>query len=149
VLPGSHRKRVELHGHLPEPHGRGAQALDPRHAAASDHPGQSTLSLSAGDAVVIDYRLLHGTHANESGERRDCVLLSFTPSWRSLPSAIRGHLIDHLALPSAGEQPPAEGYEAELLPRFDGVRRSLRLNRIPPGDFAIVSDESSLAGGAM
>jgi hypothetical protein len=32
--------------------------------AMRDHPNQVTLSVRAGDAVVTDYRLLHGTHAN-------------------------------------------------------------------------------------
>jgi hypothetical protein len=35
-----------------------AEALGPGHNAMSDVPGQVTLSLHTGDAVVIDYRLL-------------------------------------------------------------------------------------------
>jgi hypothetical protein len=65
VLPRTHRRSVDLHGLLPEAHGKVAGMLDERHPTLRDHPEQRTLSVRAGDAVVIDYRLLHGTHANK------------------------------------------------------------------------------------
>jgi ectoine hydroxylase-related dioxygenase (phytanoyl-CoA dioxygenase family) len=40
------------------------QGLDPENPAMRNYPEQVTLKLQAGDAVAIDYRLLHGTHAN-------------------------------------------------------------------------------------
>jgi hypothetical protein len=89
-----------------------------------------TLSVRAGDAVVLDYRLLHGTHPNAAGRRRDAVLLSFAPSWAELREDIRGHLISHLAQPTAAES-AAGSPVAPLLPRFDGPRRDLPLNRRP------------------
>jgi ectoine hydroxylase-related dioxygenase (phytanoyl-CoA dioxygenase family) len=69
VLPGTHHKSAPIHAHLPEAHTEFAETLDPSHMALSDQPGQVTLSLRAGDAVVMDYRLLHGTQANESATR--------------------------------------------------------------------------------
>jgi ectoine hydroxylase-related dioxygenase (phytanoyl-CoA dioxygenase family) len=42
----------------------------------------------AGDAVVLDYRRLHGTRANASPRRRDALLVTFTPSWRELPNDV-------------------------------------------------------------
>ena len=96
----------------------------------------SRLSVKAGDAVVTDYRLLHGTHANATGVRRDCVLLSFTPNWSELPEEIRGHLISHPALPGADETAP-RGVIAELLPSYDGPRADLPLNRNAPPDFRL------------
>jgi ectoine hydroxylase-related dioxygenase (phytanoyl-CoA dioxygenase family) len=68
--------------------------------------GEVTLRARPGDAVVLDYRLLHGTHPNAAATRRDAVLLSFAPSWRDLPDDVRGHLIQHLALPGDGETVP-------------------------------------------
>jgi ectoine hydroxylase-related dioxygenase (phytanoyl-CoA dioxygenase family) len=35
-------------------------------------PHQVTLPLASGDAVAIDYRLLHSTHANTTDTRRVC-----------------------------------------------------------------------------
>jgi Phytanoyl-CoA dioxygenase (PhyH) len=138
VLPESHHRSLPIHARLPERHAEPASALEPEHTAMTDQPGQVTLSLAAGDAVAIDYRLLHGTHGNARDVRRDCILLSFTPSWRDLPADIRGHLIQHPAQPGDGERPPAGGWEAELLPRFDGVRESLQVNRKPPPVFEVV-----------
>lgn len=136
VLPGSHAASVPLHRVLPEAHSDESTALDLDHPAMTDHPGQVTLELRAGDAVVTDYRLLHGTHANCGPRRRDCVLLSFTPHWNELPDDIRGHMISHPALPQDGESGPA-GQLAALLPGFDGARRDLPLNRNAPPDFTV------------
>lgn len=135
VLPGSHHRSVPIHAVLPEAHGQAADGLEPGHAAMSELPGQVTLCLKAGDAVVIDYRLLHGTYGNRSDARRDCVLLSFAPNWSSLPADIKAHLISHPAQPSENEIPREASRVWELLPRFDGVRRTLPLNRNAPATF--------------
>jgi ectoine hydroxylase-related dioxygenase (phytanoyl-CoA dioxygenase family) len=102
-----------------------------------DHPGQVTLSLDPGDAVVLDYRVLHGTHPNGSAARRDALLLTFAPDWSSLPDEIRAHLISHPALPRPGEPVPAEPGLRGLLPAYEGVRRDLPLRRRAPSAFAV------------
>jgi hypothetical protein len=84
-----------------------------------------TLPLRAGDAALIDYRLEHATHANATAARRDCLILNFAPAWRALPEDIRGHLIQHPALP--GDDEPA--HALPWLPRYDGPRVDLPLNR--------------------
>jgi len=134
VLPGSHHRSIALHAVLPEAHARASGGLAASHPAMRDHPAQVTLPLEAGDAVVLDYRLLHGTHPNVSDVRRDCVLLSLTPSWHALPADIRGHLIRHPALPAVGEDALA-AVTSGLLPRYDGPRRDLPLNRVAPQRF--------------
>lgn len=136
VLPHTHRASVPLHALLPRAHARGV-ALEPEHPALGDHPGQVTLRVDAGDAVVLDYRLLHGTHPNDSARRRDCVLLSFAPAWRDLPPHIRAHLIQHTALPGDDDDPADRPWCAELLPRFAGARRDLALSRRAPARFAV------------
>ena len=134
VLPGSHRRATALHAALPEAHAGGAQP-PAGHPAVSDHPDQVTLALAPGDAVVLDYRLLHGTHPNAGGRRRDCVLLTFAPSWRDLPEDVRAHLIRHPAQPRAGERVGAPAWTRALLPAFDGRPRDLELNRTAPTGF--------------
>ncbi len=135
VLPRSQRESVPVHAVLPEAHSDDSTALDPSHAAMTDQPGQVTLDLRAGDAAVLDYRLLHGTHANGSQLRRDCILLTFAPCWAGLPADIRGHLISHPALPMPGESPPES--LAALLPSYDGPCIDLPLNRNAPADLAL------------
>lgn len=136
VLPGSHHGSLALHEMLPRAHAEGEQ-LAAEHNVFADQPGQVTLHARAGDAVVIDYRLLHSAHANTSAERRDCVLLSFTPSWRDLPEDVRAHLIQHLAQPADHERGVDDRSWAKLLPDFAGVREDLELNRTAPPRFAI------------
>lgn len=138
VLRGSHLKSTPIHAVLPEAHGHSAEGLPPGHIALSDLPGQVTLCLQAGDAVVIDYRLLHSTHGNASNTRRDCILLSFTPSWRGLPNDIKAHLIAHPAQPSGGEALKASSMPVKLFPKFSGSQRDLPLNRNAPSNFEVV-----------
>lgn len=139
VLPGSHHRSGPIHALLPEAHSKQAGDLDPMHPALCDLASQETLSLRAGDAVLLDYRLLHGTHANRTTAQRDALLLTFAPSWRDLPRDIRAHLIDHPALPSRDETPMHGSWARRLLPSFDGARASLKLNRNAPAQFAIRS----------
>jgi ectoine hydroxylase-related dioxygenase (phytanoyl-CoA dioxygenase family) len=136
VLSGSHHASTPVHSELPGPDAVDAGGLPAHHPAMGDLPGQRTLSVRAGDAVVLDYRLLHGTHANEAPHRRDCVLLSFIPDWASLPSDLKAHLVMHSAQPDADEAASvgACGY-ADLLPTFGGTRASLGINRNPPATF--------------
>lgn len=136
VLPGSHHRSFPLHAHLPEAHGDCANALVGGAPAMADAPQQVTLAVARGDAVVVDYRLLHGTHANETDERRDCIHLSFIPAWATLPSELKAHYIAHPAQPSRRDL-VHDAPVRRLLPVFAGPPASLRLSRIPPADFAV------------
>ena len=140
VIPGTHRASVDLHAALPQAHSDDASALDPDHPAMAEHPGQVTLELRAGDAVVTDYRLLHGTHPNAGPNRRDCLLLSFTPDWSALPAEVRAHLIQHPALPADSEV-PSDDVLGRLLPTFAGARADLVLNRDAPAAFVVPAPE--------
>jgi ectoine hydroxylase-related dioxygenase (phytanoyl-CoA dioxygenase family) len=138
LLPGTHHASLPLHAVLPEAHGDDANAFAPSHQAMSDHPGQITLDMTAGDAVVIDYRLLHGTHPNARPSRRDCILLSFAPDWSGLPDDIQAHLAMHPALPAHGERSQREASEyRSLLPEFAGEPASLAVNRNAPAAFEV------------
>ena len=101
------------------------------HLRSSGLDRDHTLQARAGDAVLIDYRLLHSTHPNGSDIRRDALIVNFTPSWNTLPDDIRAHLIRHPALPAAGA-----ATRGALLPHFDGTPRDLPLNRVAPSNFA-------------
>lgn len=135
LLPGTHHRSLPLHALLPEAHSTAATALGTEHPALADQPDQLTVSARAGDAAALDYRLLHGTHANDAGGRRDCLLLSFTPDWSGLPAALRAHLVRHPALPGGADAPPPAAVAA-LLPRYRGRPRDLPLRRDAPAAFA-------------
>lgn len=142
LLPGSHLRSSAIHAGLTAAQaGVVDQLVELGNLAFTDHAEQVTLEAMAGDAVVIDYRLLHGTHANASELRRDCVIVNFAPSWRDLPEDVRAHLISHSALPGPGEATPSwPSWESTLLPRYDGIRRDLRVNRSAPAEFEVSAD---------
>jgi ectoine hydroxylase-related dioxygenase (phytanoyl-CoA dioxygenase family) len=144
MLPGSHARSTDLHASLPEPHSAAAHSLASDHAAFADHEDQVTARVAGGDAVLIDYRLLHGTHRNDTARRRDCVLMSFLPDPDLLPSHIRSHLAVHPALPTPEEwsNAAAAGYGAHIA-RFGEEPKSLRINRVPPATF---SDSNKATG---
>ncbi len=135
LLPGSHRTSTPLHAALAETD-PAAGALPAGHPLMADAADQMTARLAPGDGVLMEYRLLHGTHPNRANTRRDAVIMNFTPNWSALPPEIRGHLISHPALPLAAEQPDV-GYR-HLLPDFNGTRADLTLRLIPPATFTIV-----------
>jgi len=116
---------------------RGALRLIPgSHLDGSGSAREVTVAARAGDAVLLDYRLRHGTHPNTSGERRDCLILNFAPSWRDLPDDIRAHLARGFALPGAGERGDARRCWSALLPDHAGSPRDLPLSRGAPAAFA-------------
>ncbi len=135
VLPGSHLRSHRIHEVLPAAHRDAAHASEPGHPVTSDQRDQVSLEVGAGDAVLLDYRLLHGTHANASDRRRDCLILNFAPSWGRLPDDVRAHLIGGLALPTGVERAAAAAALGDLLPRYQGVQRDLTPARDAPAAF--------------
>lgn len=137
VLPGSHHRSFALHHLLPEAHAN-PETLSRAHPAMSDHECQVTIQASSGDAVVLDYRILHGTHPNERSSRRVGLILNFTPSWSELPTDIRAHLIRHPSQPGPSVLPD-DNVARRFLPTFDGTPRDLSLHRDAPASFTVHS----------
>lgn len=135
LLPGSHLKSSKIHTLLPDAHRDESHASDPGHPVVCDQPGQVTLEVRAGDAVLLDYRLLHSTYPNTADRRRDCLILNFAPSWRTLPEDVRAHLIGGLALPTEAEREAEIMTLDHLLPRYRGVQRDMVLVRDAPTAF--------------
>ena len=75
VIPGSHRRRFDLHEHLIPPHeGGGYEIEETNQWMFLDHPQAIDVPVNAGQLVVADARLLHGTHPNKTDERRTLLL---------------------------------------------------------------------------
>ena len=76
VIPGSHRRRHELHDLIPTPHDSEVQQMtDLSGPTFSEHPDAIDIEASAGDLVLVDARLLHSTWDNISEERRTLLLM--------------------------------------------------------------------------
>ncbi|WP_437724221.1 phytanoyl-CoA dioxygenase family protein [Sorangium sp. So ce861] len=90
VIPGSHRRRHPLHEPL-----RGAsipdleRMRDPSSPAFRSYPDEVSIPVKAGDLVIVDVRLLHATHANDSDAERTALSLWYIPACRDLPECVR------------------------------------------------------------
>lgn len=136
VLSGSHHRSMPLHAYLPTPHSDEADRLAHDHLSMTDSTGQTTVAVRAGDAIVLDYRLLHGTHTNRTSHRRDCILLSFILDWFGFPDELKAHCTLHPALPSVEERAStASCAYANLLLHYAGTPASLKINRVAPQTF--------------
>ena len=93
VIPGSHRKRLEIHEHLTPPHeGGGYNVAEDNGWMFYDHPDAVDVPVKAGELVVADARLLHGTYPNRTTERRTLLLGWFYRRSNAAPGWFRGEI---------------------------------------------------------
>jgi ectoine hydroxylase-related dioxygenase (phytanoyl-CoA dioxygenase family) len=75
VIPGTHRRRIDLHELLPNAHEPEIQSLDDLgHPAFLDRDDAVDVPLRAGDLVIGDARLMHGAWPNQTDQRRTLIL---------------------------------------------------------------------------
>ena len=93
VIPGSHRRRLELHDHLVAAHeGGGYDVEQTDEWMFHDHPDALDVPVTAGQLLIADARLLHGTHPNTSAERRTVLLGWFYRTANDVPRGWRGEV---------------------------------------------------------
>ena len=92
VIPGSHRRAHPLHDVIDAHDPALATVENPDDPAFSSHPDEVDVPVAAGDVVVADARLVHGTHPNESAEERMNITLWWHPRYAELPPEIRARL---------------------------------------------------------
>jgi len=75
AIPGSHRRRTDLHGHLVPPHESGGYEVEETNEwMFYDHPEAVDVPVATGQLLIGDARLLHGTRPNTSTVRRTVLL---------------------------------------------------------------------------
>lgn len=75
VIPGSHLKRLDLHDHLVQAHESGGYDVEETNEwMFLDHHEAIDLPVRAGQLMIGDARLLHGTHPNRSEAHRTVLL---------------------------------------------------------------------------
>jgi len=89
VLPGSHRRRLRLHANLPTPHSMDAYRQPEGGPAFAAQPTEVDVAVRAGDAVLVDARLLHASWPNASLLRRTCITLWCLPGFDALPEPLQ------------------------------------------------------------
>jgi len=75
VLPGSHRRRHALHDLLDAHDERLGRVDDPNDVAYGGAAGEVAVPVNAGDVVIGDARVLHGSYANASDVERTLITL--------------------------------------------------------------------------
>jgi hypothetical protein len=92
AIPGSHIAHNPLHDLLVEPHsGALANARDLNNPAFGDRPDETDLPARAGDVMIVDARLLHASHGNQSNDRRTVITLWYQPNFSNMPERIQAH----------------------------------------------------------
>ena len=113
VIPGSHRRRHELHDKLlthKEVRETNGGSLPDDHAMLSDVPDAVEVPVKAGSLVIADARVLHAAHRNQTDVRRTLVL-----AWHLRPSTVPGYWTGAIPAPIAARDPKAE-YPGSRIP---------------------------------
>ncbi len=96
VVPGSHRRRTEIHDLLPEAHSDELRRMsDPHHLAYADYASAIDVPSRVGDVIVGDARLIHGAYGNTSGRPRPLLTLWYHPDFTRLPEPVQAAIAEH------------------------------------------------------
>ena len=109
AIPGTHRRRIELHDILPDAHEEELQsdAMTEAHPAFHDHPDAVDLPVKAGDLIVADNRVLHAAWPNQSDLRRPLILQWWDVfPYPTMPSWWEGEVPSELSM----EFEPSDGW---------------------------------------
>ena len=97
VIPGSHRRRLDIHSHLVPPHeGGGYDVSETNEWMFHDHPLAKDVPVKPGTLVIGDARMLHGTHPNQTDERRTVLLGWYNRRSNQVPDGWRGPVPDEI-----------------------------------------------------
>ena len=111
IIPGTHRKRIQLHDDLVPAHEQGARFIEEDHPIMfSDHQDQVNVMVKAGSLVLADARVLHSAHRNQTGDRRTLIL-----AWHRRPDTVPAYWDGPIPEPIANRDPVAE-YEGSRIP---------------------------------
>lgn len=120
-----------MHDLLPEAHGDAIRrATDPTHPVYQPLPDDIPVPVKAGDLVIGDARLLHGSYANQSDQRRTVITLWYHPEFDSSPERIQAHL--SLKQSRVAQWPKSSQEMVQpLVPTYEGNQEPLEWNREP------------------
>ena len=111
VIPGTHRKRIDLHDLLTTPHTEDAQNVDEQDPHMfCDHPKAVDVPVKAGALVIAEGRMLHSARANRSDQRRTLLLC-----WHRRSFTIPQNWTGEIPEPIHKRDPEAE-YEPTRVP---------------------------------
>jgi hypothetical protein len=131
VISGSHRKRHRIHDAVHTTHSEElSRATDPSNPAYQPMPEDKAVPVRAGDLVIGDARLLHGSFPNRTGERRTVITLWYHPNFEVSPPPIQSSLSRDQTHVSSWP-PQAQKLVQELVPTYEGDAEPLEWKRVP------------------
>lgn len=111
LIPGTHLKRIALHEQMVTAHEQGARFIEEDHPIMfSDHPDQVDVCSAPGDLVLADARVLHAAYKNQTGERRNLLLL-----WHNRPETVPDYWQSEVP-PEFSDRDPKAEYEGTRIP---------------------------------
>ncbi|MEC9251564.1 MAG: phytanoyl-CoA dioxygenase family protein [Pseudomonadota bacterium] len=97
VIPRSHRQRNELHARLVAPHEGGGYDIEEENEwMFFDHPKAVDVPVEAGQLLIGDARMLHGTHHNASSQKRTVLLGWYYRRTNDVPNEWRGDIPEEI-----------------------------------------------------
>ena len=131
VISGSHRKRHRMHDAVPTAHtDELRRATDPTHPAYQPMPEDQAVPVRAGDLVIGDSRLLHGSYANQTDERRTVITIWYHPNFDISSPRIQSNL-SRTQTRVVDWPPQAQKLVQRLVPSYEGDEEPLEWNRVP------------------
>ncbi len=131
VIAGSHRKRHPIHDAVYTTHSEKlGRATDPSHPAYQPMPEDKAVPVRAGDLVIGDARLLHGSFPNLTEERRTVITLWYHPNFEISPPPIQSSVSREQTHVSSWP-PQARKLVQKLVPTYDGDAEPLEGKRVP------------------
>ena len=131
VIAGSHRKRHRIHDTVHTTHNEELRrATDPSNPAYQPMPEDKAVPVRAGDLVIGDARLLHGSFPNQTEERRTVITLWYHPNFDISPPPIQASLSRDQTHVSSWP-PQARKLVQKLVPTYEGDAEPLEWKRVP------------------
>ncbi|MDE0080616.1 MAG: phytanoyl-CoA dioxygenase family protein, partial [Caldilineaceae bacterium] len=131
VIEGSHRKRHPIHDAVHTTHSEElGRAADPYNPAYQPVPEDKAVPVRAGDLVIGDARLLHGSFSNRTEERRTVITLWYHPNFEISPPPIQSSVSREQTHVSSWP-PQARKLVQKLVPTYEGDAEPLERKRVP------------------
>jgi hypothetical protein len=132
ILPGSHRKRHELHGELDVAHTAATRRMDdPDSPLYGPADGEVDVPTRAGDLVLGDGRALHAAHANRSDHERSVITIWYHPMFSDLQEGTQRQITD-LARAECEHWPEdARRILEGIIANYDGSAAAIPRDRVP------------------
>ena len=130
VIAGSHRKRNRIHDTVHTTHKEElSRATDPSNPAYQPMPEDKAVPVRAGDLVIGDARLLHGSFPNHTEERRTVITLWYHPNFDISPPSIQSSMSRDQTHVSSWP-PQARKLVQKLVPTYEGDAEPLEWKRV-------------------